>query len=108
MYKKLKAISIHHLGKEFKRIWNEIIDIKESISEIKKALNIPEVVDVSEESIESVVEPVEDVIENIVEEENELSEFDRAKLKAESMGIKVHHKAKIESILSLIKEKENA
>jgi len=118
MYKKLKAISIHHLGKEFKKIWNEIVEIKQSIAQIKDSLNI---VDVNEVQGGEIDKPIQvDIPEvaqeqdnaqeesNTHEETQELTELEKAKLKAEALGVKVHHKAKLESILKAIEDKENA
>jgi chromosome segregation ATPase len=115
MYKKLRAISINHLGKEFKRIWNEIAEIKESISELKTQ-NVTGETEISDDkkSVENLIAETAGQDNKDVtgtsegDESKELTDLEKAKLKAESLGIKVHHKAKIESIQKLIDEKENA
>ena len=127
MYKRLKALSMNHLGKEFKRIWNEIVEMKQSIAEIKEALiittaegiseneiTVDELIDgsignVSNEPEEIIADNVKEAAEESTNEpKEELTELERVKLKAESLGIKVHHKAKIESIQMAIDKKENA
>jgi len=126
MFKKLKVISVRNLGIEFKRIWDEIAEMKQSIAELKKALiittaegisnegiTVDELIDGSIGSVTDEPEPIKETVKEVTEEsigesKEELTELESLKLKAESMGIKVHHKAKIESIQRAIDEKENA
>ena len=116
-----------HLGSELKRIWDEIGEMKQSIAELKKALIITTAEGISDEGItvdeliDGSVGDVSDEPEEITqgeisevtdettcEDKEELTELESLKLKAEAMGIKVHHKAKIESIQRAIDEKEKA
>jgi hypothetical protein len=121
MYKKLKVISVRHLGVELKRIWDDIVEMKQSIAELKQAQIITTAEGISaqgitvDELIESTAptetiqeEAIEVTEEGAEESKQDLTELESLKLKAEAMGIKVHHKAKIESIQRAIDEKEKA
>lgn len=106
---------MRHLGIELKRIWNEFAEIKQSIAELKaQSVTCGAVVSEDKQNVEALiaetaVEEVKEVTEESAGEYKEdLTELESLKLKAEAMGIKVHHKAKIESIQRAIDEKEKA